>query len=141
MDYSKFNEVYKSLIAEEVENANKLQESNEDNKEHESHIDELTEENTTTIEENTDDVADATDDAGEVTNEDSSETEDEENGWGSEVENICSELIYQFDGFAYELQHCIKGSFTDARTPEELASYLEKLRYELDNAIEQLQSM
>lgn len=138
MDYSKFNEVYKSLIAEEVENANKLQKSDEENKEQESHIDELTEENTTTIEENTEDTAD---DASEVTGEDSSETEDEEDGWGSEVENICSELIYQFDGFAYELQHCIKGSFTNARTPEELASYLEKLRYELDNAIEQLQSM
>lgn len=138
MDYSKFNEVYKSLIAEEVENANKLQKSDEENKEQESHIDELTEENTTTIEENTEDT---TDDASEVTGEDSSETEDEEDGWGSEVENICSELIYQFDGFAYELQHCIKGSFTNARTPEELASYLEKLRYELDNAIEQLQSM
>ena len=51
------------------------------------------------------------------------------------------ELTYQFDGFAYEIKNCVKGSFTDATNPSELADYLENLKSEIDNVVNQLREM
>jgi hypothetical protein len=144
MNYSKFNEVYKSLLEEEVNSINKHQidKNDQDKKDSESHIDELTEENITTIEEDTEGMEETQENPADPTVESTDDEPAEENdGWDESVEELCSELTYQFDGFAYEIKNCVKGSFTDANTPDELANYLEKLKYEIDNVIDQLRTM
>jgi hypothetical protein len=111
-----------------------------------SNIDELTEENTTTIEENTDEDqfedSDITSEGEESSDESADETfEDEEDGWRNDIVELCDELTYQFDGFAYELKNCVRGSFTDANTPDELANYLENLKAEIESVVNQLREM
>jgi hypothetical protein len=146
MNYSKLNEVYTSMLYECV---NELQDSKDDIEDL-SNIDELTEENTTTIEENTDEnQTESLNDADtehELTSESdelSDETSDNEDndGWPDGVIDLCDELTYQFDGFAYELKNCVRGSFTDANTPEELANYLENLKSEIESVVNQLREM
>lgn len=105
----------------------------------EQNVDDLTEENTTTIEEaeeetsinNTEECEESADDEGNESDE----------GWNDEVTELCDELTYQFDGFAYELKNCVRGSFTDANTPDELANYLENLKSSIDSVINQLRDM
>jgi hypothetical protein len=105
----------------------------------EQNVDDLTEENTTTIEEaeeetsinNTEECEESVDDEDDESNE----------GWTDEVTELCDELTYQFDGFAYELKNCVRGSFTDANTPDELANYLENLKSSIDLVINQLRDM
>ena len=58
-----------------------------------------------------------------------------------EVVDLCDELTYQFDGFAYELKNCVRGSFTDSSTPDELANYLENLKAEIESVVNQLREM
>ena len=147
MNYSKLNEVYTSMLYECVNELNDSQDNTEkDNVEDLSNIDELTEENTTTIEENTDEDQDETTNESDITSEDgelSDETPDNEDndGWSDGVIDLCDELTYQFDGFAYELKNCVRGSFTDANTPEELANYLENLKAEIESVVNQLREM
>ena len=105
----------------------------------EQNVDDLTEENTTTIEEaeeetsinNTEECEESVD----------SEDDESDEGWNDEVTELCDELTYQFDGFAYELKNCVRGSFTDANTPDELANYLENLKLSIDSVINQLRDM
>jgi hypothetical protein len=105
----------------------------------EQNVDDLTEENTTTIEEaeeetsinNTEECEESTD----------GEDDESDEGWNDEVTELCDELTYQFDGFAYELKNCVRGSFTDANTPDELANYLENLKSSIDSVINQLRDM
>ena len=105
----------------------------------EQNVDDLTEENTTTIEEAEEETS--------INNteecEESADGEDDESdeGWNDEVTELCDELTYQFDGFAYELKNCVRGSFTDANTPDELANYLENLKSSIDSVINQLHDM
>ena len=105
----------------------------------EQNVDDLTEENTTTIEEAEEETS--------INNteecEESADGEDDESdgGWNDEVTELCDELTYQFDGFAYELKNCVRGSFTDANTPDELANYLENLKSSIDSVINQLRDM
>lgn len=105
----------------------------------EQNVDDLTEENTTTIEEAEEETS--------INNteecEESVDGEDDEydEGWNDEVTELCDELTYQFDGFAYELKNCVRGSFTDANTPDELANYLENLKSSIDSVINQLRDM
>ena len=58
-----------------------------------------------------------------------------------DIVELCDELTYQFDGFAYELKNCVRGSFTDANTPDELANYLENLKAEIESVVNQLREM
>lgn len=148
MNYSKLNEVYTSMLYEDVNCLNDSQDKKENNEVDDlSNIDELTEENTTTIEENTDedqfDDSDMASDSSE--NEESTdetfEDDDEEDGWRNDIVELCDELTYQFDGFAYELKNCVRGSFTDAKTPDELANYLENLKAEIESVVNQLREM
>lgn len=149
MNYSNFNNIYMSIISEstdcnlEHEKINKQEELQKENlpnksknsKNEDTNIDELTEENIATIDE-------ANEDSLNNNVDDSQVSEDEENdGWSEDVENLCDELTYQFDGFAYEIKNCVKGSFTDATNPSELADYLENLKSEIDNVINQLREM
>ena len=146
MNYSNFNNIYLSIISEstncnlEHEKINKPEESQKENlpndsKNEDVSIDELTEENIATIDE-------ANEDSLNNNVDDSQVSEDEENdGWSEDVENLCDELTYQFDGFAYEIKNCVKGSFTNATNPSELADYLENLKSEIDNVINQLREM
>jgi hypothetical protein len=105
----------------------------------EQNVDDLTEENTTTIEEaeeetsinNTEECEESVD----------GEDDESDEGWNDEVTELCDELTYQFDGFAYELKNCVRGSFTDANTPDELANYLENLKSSIDSVINQLRDM
>lgn len=143
MNYSKLNEVYTSMLYEDVNCLNDSQDKKENNEVDDlSNIDELTEENTTTIEENTDE--DQSEDS-DITSEDEESTdetfEDEEDGWKNDIVELCDELTYQFDGFAYELKNCVRGSFTDANTPDELANYLENLKAEIESVVNQLREM
>ena len=138
MNYSNFNNIYMSIISEstdcnlEHEKINKQEELQKENlpnesknsKNEDTNIDELNEDS---LNNNVDD---------------SQVSEDEENdGWSEDVENLCDELTYQFDGFAYEIKNCVKGSFTDATNPSELADYLENLKSEIDNVVNQLREM
>lgn len=146
MNYSNFNNIYLSIISEstdcnlEQEKIDKQEELQKENlpnnsKNENASIDELTEENIATIDEENEDS---------LNNnvEDSHISEDEENdGWNEDIENLCDELTYQFDGFAYEIKNCVKGSFTNATNPLELADYLENLKSEIDTVINQLREM
>lgn len=129
MQYQKFNEVYKLLLNEDV-SANVIhnlnnKKMNDDDKSNKSltDIDELTEENMTTIEE------------------DSNIEEQDESGWNESIEDICSDIIYKFDGFAYELRNCNRGSFTGAKNIDDLINYLEGLKNNIDETIEKLQNI
>jgi hypothetical protein len=147
MNYSKLNEVYTSMLYEDVNCLNDSQDKKENTEVDDlSNIDELTEENTTTIEENTDEDqfedSDITSEGEESSDESTGETsEDEEDGWRNDIVELCDELTYQFDGFAYELKNCVRGSFTDANTPDELANYLENLKAEIESVVNQLREM
>jgi hypothetical protein len=143
MNYSKLNEVYISMLYEDVNCLNNSQNKKENNEVDDlANIDELTEENTTTIEENADDDQLEDYDIASEDEESTEETfEDEEDGWKNDIVELCDELTYQFDGFAYELKNCVRGSFTDANTPDELANYLENLKSSIDSVINQLRDM
>lgn len=147
MNYSKLNEVYTSMLYEDVNCLNDSQDKNENNEVDDlSNIDELTEENTTTIEENTDEDqleedSDMTSEASEDGESTDETFEEEEDGWRDDIVELCDELTYQFDGFAYELKNCVRGSFTDANTPDELANYLENLKAEIESVVNQLREM
>lgn len=146
MNYSNFNNIYLSIISEstdcnlEHEKINKHEELQKENppnnsKNEDTSIDELTEENIATIDE-------ANEDSLNNNVEDSHVSKDEENDrWNDDVKNLCDELTYQFDGFAYEIKNCVKGSFTNATNPSELADYLENLKSEIDNVVNQLREM
>lgn len=107
-----------------------------ENQDVEQNVDDLTEENTTTIEEAEEETSiNSTEEGRESVDDESDE------GWNDEVTELCDELTYQFDGFAYELKNCVRGSFTDANTPDELANYLENLKSSIDSVINQLRDM
>lgn len=105
----------------------------------EQNVDDLTEENTTTIEEAEEETS--INSAEECEESVDSEDDESDEGWNDEVNELCDELTYQFDGFAYELKNCVRGSFTDANTPDELANYLENLKSSIDSVINQLRDM
>lgn len=105
----------------------------------EQNVDDLTKENTTTIEEAEEETSINNTEEGEESVDGENDESDE--GWNDKVTELCDELTYQFDGFAYELKNCVRGSFTDANTPDELANYLENLKSSIDSVINQLRDM
>ena len=108
----------------------------------EQNVDDLTEENTTTIEEAEKETSvDNTENTEECEESVDNENDESDGGWNDEIIELCDELTYQFDGFAYELKNCVRGSFTDANTPDELANYLENLKSSIDSVINQLRDM
>lgn len=111
--------------------------------EYESNVDDLTEENTTTIEESEDqtdmneveECEESIEDQ-EVTNED-----DDDEGWSAEIQDICNQLIEDFDGFSYELRNCKRGSFTGVDTREGLGEFLEDLKLKIEDVIDSVKSL
>lgn len=118
--------------------------------EYESNVDDLTEENTTTIEESEDQTdmneveeceESIEDQEGqEVTNEDD-DYDDDDDGWSEEIQDVCNQLIEDFDGFSYELRNCKRGSFTGVDTGEGLGEFLEDLKLKIEDVIDSVKSL
>lgn len=122
-----------------------------------SKIDELVDENNTTIaedpndpenqdnqetpENNSDDSENSeNDEENPEGNMDSAETnqEFEDDGWGEQIEEDLSPILEKLDDFSYEIRNCVRGSMTGAKTRDELADYINSLAEELNDYAETL---
>lgn len=119
----------------ENQGQNKEREESEENK---SSIDELTDENTATIDEDFDEDNNNDDGEAEANDDDNENLND---GWGENIIDICNNLINDFDGFAYELKNCVRGSYTGAKTTDDLIEYLTNMKDNIDEVINDLNSV
>ena len=129
-----FCEIYlKTLIGESIE-------AEEQKTEETPNVDELTEENTTTIAEDTeeDTKADTEEPATEVEATISTEDEDiaaEENetisdddgdGWDEETIELLSDIMEDGESLYYELKNCKRGTYTNCTDRASLGEYLKE---------------
>lgn len=110
--------------------------------EYESNVDDLTEENTTTIEESEDqtDMNEA-EEYEESIEDQEVPIEYDDDGWSTEIQDVCNQLIEDFDGFSYELRNCKRGSFTGVDTGERLGEFLEGLKLKIEDVIDSVKSL
>lgn len=63
---------------------------------------------------------------------------EETDGWTDKVQDILSEVLNDIQDLKYEIDNCVRGPYTDCKTVEELAAYVEVLATGLQFAAEQL---
>lgn len=57
-------------------------------------------------------------------------------GWSEEVQETLEGVFSNLESLMYEVRNCIRGSFTQANTNEELADYISLLAEELVSVAE-----
>lgn len=70
-----------------------------------------------------------------------SEDNYDEDGWSDKVQLACRQLLDDFDGFAYEIKNCTRGSYTNCKTGLELAEYLRNLLPSIEEVIESIETL
>ena len=85
-----------------------------------SPIDDLTEENTATIDESLEE------NNGEEKPEKFDKGEFEDDGWGEEIKEKFDPILTDLESFVYEIRNCVRGTFTNCKTKQELKKYIEE---------------
>lgn len=57
-------------------------------------------------------------------------------GWSEEVQDCLEEVFSELEDTIYEVRSCVRGSFTNAKTNEELADWMQILAEKLTSAAE-----
>lgn len=68
------------------------------------------------------------------------EAEDND-GWDESVQNVLNDVLTQTDSLQYEVKNCVKGSYTQCKTNEELASYLRNLSEQFNLAADEISNL
>lgn len=59
-------------------------------------------------------------------------------GWSEEVQDCLEEVFSDLEKLMYEVRNCVRGSYTNANTNEELAEHIQSLADELSSVADYL---